>query len=127
MKKMLFAIIICIPLLNGCMSPEERKKEKEREVIEKMMNDEKEFATRAYVMSQDFVRQKLKSPSTAIFSRSDYTNGPVFSKSVEIKSYVDSQNGFGATIRTNYRIRLEQIGEDWSDIKNWKVSSLSFE
>jgi len=121
MNKLLFALIVCFIILSGCMSPEERKKEKENQAIAKMIKDEKEFVTRAYIIAQDLVSKKLKSPGTAEFPRSDYTNGPVSDKSVEIKSYVDSQNGFGATVRTNYSIWLKQTGDDWSDIANWTI------
>ena len=121
MKRLFFAFIICSIIMSNCMSPEERKKEKEREAIQKIIDEENEFVTRAYVIAQDLVSKRLKAPSTAKFPKSDYTNGPVINKSVEIKSYVDSQNAFGAMIRTNYSIRIKQTGDDWADTSNWQV------
>ena len=121
MKKLFTALLFCTLLVTSCMTAEERKKEKAKAAIEKIIEDEKEFVTHAYIIAQDLVRNKLKAPSTAVFPNSDYTAGPVFSKGVEIKSYVDSQNGFGAQIRTNYTIYLQQTGNDWADVSNWKI------
>lgn len=62
----------------------------------------------AVYASQKFVKRKLKSPSTADFQ-------PIFQAKVKrenntytINSYVDSQNGFGATIRSNYIVKLKR-------------------
>jgi hypothetical protein len=59
----------------------------------------------AYSFAEDFIKQRLKSPSTAkfpgIFEKEDHIidfgNGQYF-----ITSWVDSQNGFGAMIRSNW-------------------------
>lgn len=69
-------------------------------------------------MSQEFVKRRLKAPSTAEF--------PWFSDDqvrVQIKpgckfvivGYVDAQNGFGAQIRTRYISELEyqQSARKW--------------
>ena len=56
------------------------------------------------IMSQDYVKNVLKSPSTAKFPN---ITGWKFHKDKEeiiIQSYVDSQNGFGATIRSEFQI-----------------------
>lgn len=70
----------------------------------------------AYSYAQEFVKQKLKSPSTAEFPAG-------FSAKEEhvlnlgdgeylIKSWVDSQNSFGATIRTNFDCKIILDGEN---------------
>jgi hypothetical protein len=67
---------------------------------------------------QDFVRDRLKAPSTAEFPGGMFDNfsGHVTSEdrgTYRIASYVDSQNSFGAMLRTHYsgRIRIEPNGE----------------
>lgn len=60
--------------------------------------------------ARGFVKQRLKSPSTAKFPP---TNTATVSKTPNgtyiVSSYVDSQNGFGATIRTNWVAEIEYL------------------
>lgn len=69
----------------------------------------------ALVASEYFVKQQLKSPSTADFPnlRSD---GVAVTKTGEctfkVVSYVDAQNGFGAQIRTRYVATMRADPED---------------
>ena len=77
----------------------------------------------AYVMMGKFVKDKLKSPKTAEFesiSTITYKNeGDVWA----FVSYVDSQNSFGALIRTNFSIGMRYHSEDDS----WGLTTLVFE
>ena len=58
----------------------------------------------ACAMSQEFVSRNLRAPATAVYP--DWTeanckatrDGDIWT----VRSYVDSQNGFGALIRSNY-------------------------
>ena len=80
----------------------------------------------AYVMSQSFVQKQLKSPATAVFPnmstdgvRTQYLGGCLH----KISGYVDSQNGFGALLRTRYLITVRNVkGTD-----SWQVEQLKFE
>ena len=79
----------------------------------------------AYVMMGNFVKKNLKAPRTAKFpgvwggkldhvtSHSDQT--------YRISSYVDSQNGFGALIRTKFVGTIKQISDN-----GWNLISLNF-
>jgi hypothetical protein len=76
----------------------------------------------AFVMSQTFVKKELVSPSSAKF--------PWFDKSMVtqvdedtwiINSYVDSQNKFGAMLRTNYIAKIKYLGND-----KWGLLDLAF-
>lgn len=66
----------------------------------------------AYVMSQKFIKQRLKAPTTAKFP---WSGDPAVKIQYvgdckhKIQAYVDSQNGFGAMIRTTYYIELQYI------------------
>ena len=60
----------------------------------------------AYIMMEDFVKQRLKSPSTAKFpgvfdGRADHVTA-LGNQTYRIVSYVDAQNSFGAMIRTQF-------------------------
>ena len=64
----------------------------------------------AWRMACDVVRESLKSPSTAVFpSRSEATFAPD-SGHLVVTSYVDSQNGFGATVRADWVVVVEKAG-----------------
>ena len=58
----------------------------------------------AYTMSQTFVKEKLKSPSTAEFT-CDYEKdvNQISDSMFVVNGFVDSQNGFGAMLRSSYR------------------------
>lgn len=76
----------------------------------------------AYVMMQTFVERRLKSPATADFPR--YSKSRVtrtVGQTYRVSSYVDSENGFGANIRTNFTGRITRTGPD-----KWKLDSLEF-
>lgn len=74
-------------------------------------NDEKAFAWTAATME---VKKKLKSPSTAKFPFS-YNNEHIKksgSGKFQVISYVDAENSFGATIRTNFVVEIEKTGNE---------------
>ena len=59
----------------------------------------------AYSYAEDFVEKQLKSPSTAKFPKTfekDKHITILSNNRYEINSWVDSQNSFGATIRTRF-------------------------
>lgn len=62
----------------------------------------------AYTYSQDYVKQKLRSPGTADFPRASKVGIKRLAPyRYRITAYVDSQNGFGGTVRTNYTCIIE--------------------
>lgn len=72
----------------------------------------------SYTLMQDFVKDRLKSPRTAkfpnIFTKDEHVNY-LGNQKYEIDSYVDSENSFGAVIRTHFIGVIEQKDEDtWS-------------
>lgn len=73
----------------------------------------------AYIVAQKFVEAKLISPSTADFPFS-YDFCTEYKDSIfVVKGYVDSQNAFGAEIRTMYEITIKYNGGQWNDPRNW--------
>ena len=68
----------------------------------KSPNDNKSLA---YVVAREEIRRQLKSPSTAVFPR-HYEQGVAVARlqdnSFAISSYVDSQNSFGAQLRSRW-------------------------
>ena len=67
------------------------------------LKKEKDLKIKAITLSQYCVKEKLKSPASADFPV-DLNHVKIITDSLfVINSYVDAQNSFGATIRTNYR------------------------
>lgn len=81
----------------------------------------------AYVISQNFVEQRLKAPSTAKFPLGVYEATKDSEGNFVIKSYVDSQNAFGAMIRTTYLVTIKHKGGDWANPNNWELISILME
>jgi hypothetical protein len=71
----------------------------------------------AYLMSQAFVKDHLKAPASAQFP--SYSSDEVVVARLEnghfaVKAYVDSQNGFGAMLRSRYLIEIWPVdGDTW--------------
>lgn len=80
----------------------------------------------SYLMMEDYVEARLKSPSTAEFPGildgfSDHVTA-TGNQTYRIVSYVDSQNSFGAMIRTRFSGEIKQISE-----YQWQLVSLELQ
>jgi hypothetical protein len=71
----------------------------------------------AWVMAQEFVKRRLKAPGTADFGSvfKDYQNPDhvvtdLGSGKYKVRGWVDSQNGFGATVRSDFALTLHYEG-----------------
>lgn len=72
----------------------------------------------AEVMCENFVTDRLKAPSTADFPGADSVD-ELGSDEYEVTASVDSENGFGAMIRTDYVCTIRYSGDD-----KWTLVSL---
>jgi hypothetical protein len=95
----LTAVIFVGLILSGSRSPEQR--------AASSCTSE----TEAFVMSQSFVSQKLRAPATASYPWITDNAVSITPTGGEceflVSAYVDSQNGFGALIRSKYLIRVK--------------------
>lgn len=71
----------------------------------------------AYTAAIRIVKAGLKTPSTAQFA--DYTKSKVtkLGNVYIVDSYVDSQNLFGAMIRSDFVIKLKKVGNHWDIVE----------
>lgn len=69
----------------------------------------------AWVYAQRFVTDRLKAPATAVFPFGGATKHvkPLGGGRYRVDSYVDSQNGFGATIRQPFHLVVQQLPGTW--------------
>ena len=70
-------------------------------------------AIELYVQAQEFVRQGLKAPSTAEFPLEPVSVGTDGNGLYQVESYVDSQNSFGAMIRSHWMLNMRPVGDKW--------------
>jgi hypothetical protein len=81
----------------------------------------------AGIQCEEFVKNRLKAPSTADFPFLDRTVIPEGANTYIVRSYVDAQNGFGAMIRSDFRCEIRYNGGEDADITNWTLVSLSLD
>lgn len=79
----------------------------------------------AWTAAKKVVKENLKAPSTADFpfsyARENITE--IGTNTFVVKSYVDSENGFGAKIRSNFTITIIKNDENSYTYKNLSISS----
>ncbi len=68
----------------------------------------------AWVYMQSFVEKRLKSPKSADFPFGGYRHvTELGAERYKVNSYVDSQNSFGANIRTHFEGVIKRINGGW--------------
>lgn len=75
----------------------------------------------AEVMCENFVTDRLKAPSTADFPGADAVDD-LGDDEYQVTASVDSENGFGAMIRTDYVCTIRYAGGD-----EWQLVSLNID
>ena len=110
------------PLSKNQVEKAEKKKEELKESQQNAWKNKLDKVT-AHVMAREFVEQSLKSPGSAKYpwESSDDVTTYLGNQIYIVKSYVDSQNGFGALIRTNFTVKLEQTSNE-----NWTLLDIDF-
>lgn len=100
----------------------ERRRQQAAQAEARRVQEEEEkrcmSGSTAFVMSQQYVRARLKAPSTAKFPSGsrDYQTQYMGDCKHRVVAYVDSQNSFGAMIRTPYYAEMQYIrnsGNQW--------------
>ena len=109
MKKICISIVVFIFLVS-CQEPKKVE----------------EFNGEPFIISQTFVKEKLKSPSSAKFP-SEFETTYLGDSSFVVKSYFEAQNSFGALLKNNYKISLKFNGGKWEDVNNWRVIYLDID
>ena len=81
-------------------------------VVARFSDNTRDSDTAGY-MAEEFVKDKLKAPSTAEFcSRSQQTVDILSENKYRVSGWVDSQNSFGAKLRSDWSVVLEKLGKD---------------
>jgi hypothetical protein len=89
-------------------------------------------STAAYKFAMESVESRLISPSSAVFPKMSASRVTVYQKnftpnaercSFVINGFVDSQNAFGAMVRSNFRVETDYD----HDLKLWLPTSIIVE
>ena len=75
-------------------------------------NNEQNSKITALTAAQEEVKARLKSPSSADFPWGSDCVTKISDNTYVINSYVDSQNSFGAMLRTNFTCQITLTGND---------------
>ncbi len=125
----LLGLLIIISILGSLGSKESKTTTPEKSVgtSNKPISTwkERDNSLLAYGMIEDYVKNRLKSPSSADFpglfdGKADHIQR-LGGQKYRIVSWVDSQNAFGAMIRTRFVGEIEQMSE-----YRWSLISLQF-
>jgi len=67
-----------------------------------------------HIQAQQFVLRGLKAPSTAKFPALPYNTSADGNGLYKVDSFVDSENSFGAMIRSDWTVLMRLSGETWT-------------
>jgi hypothetical protein len=82
----------------------------------------------AQTICKELVKASLKSPSTADFPWTDYRRQTHGGGKYTVRSYVDAQNSFGATLRSQWRCTITYGGSGSGFLpQNWTINDLTIE
>lgn len=84
-----------------------------------------EYQLSARAFSESYIERLLKAPSTAEFCRGSATD--LGDNRWRVVSCVDSQNSYGAMIRSDWETTLLYSGGDVADANNWKLEKVVFD
>ncbi|RKR83417.1 hypothetical protein BDD43_3625 [Mucilaginibacter gracilis] len=79
-------------------------------------------AQQAYSMAQSFVKDKLKLPASADFSKNNFhANIDTSTNTYVLNGYVNAQSVGGRFIKQQWTTKLKFTGGDWANRKSWQV------
>jgi hypothetical protein len=105
-----FLVFVCLLLLGAIIqmfeSPEQRAERQDEEILRS-----------AVYTSREFIKGRLRSPSTAEFA--SFEDSMAYEIKAEpgmyqVKTHVDAQNAFGAMLRETFVLKMERLpGDRW--------------
>jgi hypothetical protein len=84
----------------------------------------------AYIACHSFIRNQLTNPRSADFPLREGTfqsDAVPQDTSYRVTGYVEHDNEYGATIKTNWYMRIQYKGGDKNDPRSWSVLRVNFD
>lgn len=91
------------------------------------INDKAGFEDTAYIVSKRYIESILKSPTTADFPFLDFKSTHFGDGRYRVTSYVDSQNSYGATVRSDWSILMTYNGGEEYSPNSWELEEVIFD
>jgi hypothetical protein len=102
---MIFFFLMLVGIVIGCSE--------DKKVLEAEKADP-DRSIEGWAMSQEVVRSVLKAPSIAKFGPFEESSvTPLGASKYRIVAYVDSQNSFGAMLRSHYTVDMQYTNGKW--------------
>lgn len=126
----LLIVLIIVPIVvSQIIAPESPKLTPAEEFANQIKEDKFQSAR---ILAKSYIEKiPLTSPSTAKYNPPTTKVDPQNPNLFEVSSYIDSQNGFGAMVRTYWSMKLEFIGKDdqvsIETDANWKIKEFIFD
>lgn len=79
----------------------------------------------SWIYAEDYIKEILKSPSTADFCRA--STRKISETQYKVTSCVDSQNGFGAMIRSEWEADMAYLGSNPESPTSWYPKKIIFD
>lgn len=83
-----------------------------------------DHSSMAYIQCKDYVKDRLKAPSSADFPFLADRITKVSDNHYIVESHVEAQNAFGVKLRSDYYCDIELVGEYSGSKKNWNLIGL---
>lgn len=123
LKECLFVVLLIVGIPGYYILKSDSPKQEPLQATPQQIADD--LSPSAFVVSKNFVSAALKSPSTAKFPLLEYKKTDMGNHHYLIASYVDAQNSFGGTLRSNWLTEVQYSGTGkTSDPANWTLKSL---
>jgi hypothetical protein len=84
-----------------------------------------DYQQSAIAYAEPYILRLLKSPSTADFCRGTATD--IGENKWKVTSCVDSQNSYGANLRSSWEVVMIYTGGDPDNIGSWKAEKITFD
>ncbi len=91
------------------------------------INNKAELEDTAYIVSKRYIESILKSPTTADFPFLDFKSTHFGDGRYRVTSYVDSQNSYGAMIRSDWSILMTYKGGEEFSPNSWELEEVIFD
>lgn len=122
----LVLVIVAVPLFISLSAPDTSVPVTPEQELANLKESDASHVARAIVRDVP-----LKAPSTAKYTPPTITKDEKDSNLFEAHSYLDSENGFGAMIRTYWSMKLRYTGaetkEAIDEASNWKIVEFIFD
>lgn len=76
----------------------------------------------ALAIAEKAVKEKLKSPATAVFCKSSEYTVSCVGNTWTISGYVDAQNSFGATLRNTFNVKITFSGSNKYTVDSCRIT-----